>query len=88
MSELKETKKAKFLPLFNVNLSQTQLNSISTKLQHNIISTSLQPQTQYQPQFNLNLNLNLIWLVHKSNPILFYNIICVEFNIHVILCGT
>ena len=48
-------KKAQFLPLFNVNLSQPQLNSISTKLQLNLISTSF----QWQPQFNLSLNINL-----------------------------
>ena len=49
-------KKVQLLPLFNVNLSQPQLNS-----------TSYQPQPQYQPQ----LKLNSIWLWHKSNPILF-----------------
>ena len=44
--------KAQFLPLFNVNLSQLQLNSISTKLPLNLISTSFQPQVQ------INLSLN------------------------------
>ena len=49
--------KAKFLPLFNVNLYQPQLtlNSISTKLQFNLISTSL----QLQPKINLSININL-----------------------------
>ena len=48
-------KKAQFLPLFNVNLSQPQLNSTSTQFQLNFDSTSLQPQ----PQINLSLNINL-----------------------------
>ena len=44
--------KIQFLHLFNVNLSQPQLNinSISTKLRINLISTLHQPQ----PQINLN----------------------------------
>ena len=42
--------KSQFLPLFNVNLSQLQLNSISTKLPLNLISTLFQPQAQ------INLN--------------------------------
>ena len=63
--------KAQFLPLFNVNLSQLQLNSISTKLPLNLISTS--DSNQPQPQLNLNHNLNSIWLWHKSNPILLYS---------------
>ena len=42
--------KAQFLPLFNVNLSQLQFNSISTKLPLNLISTLFQPQAQ------MNLN--------------------------------
>ena len=60
--------KAQFLPLFNVNISQPQLNSTSTPFQLNFHSNSSQPQPQYQPQLNLNLNLNSIWLRHKSNP--------------------
>ena len=44
--------KAQFLPLFNVNLSQLNLYSISTKLPLNLISTSFQPQVQ------INLSLN------------------------------
>ena len=65
--------KAHSLPLSNVNLSQLQFDSISTKLRLNLISTSgsNQPQPQYQPQLNLNHNLNSIWLWHKSNPILY-----------------
>ena len=42
--------KAQFLPLFNVNLSQPQLKSTSTRFQLNFDSTSSQPQ----PQPNLN----------------------------------
>ena len=40
--------KAQFLPLFNVNLSQLQLNSTLTQfpLPLNLISTSFQPQVQ------------------------------------------
>ena len=45
--------KAQFLPLFNVNLSQPQLNSTSTQFQLNFNSTSS------QPYFNLSLNINL-----------------------------
>ena len=41
--------------LFNVNLSQPKLNSISTKLRLHVISTSFQPQ----PLINLNININL-----------------------------
>ena len=65
-------KKAQFLPLFSVNLSQPQLNSISTKLRLNLMSTSFQPQPQiklslkltsaskqHQPQVNISLNINL-----------------------------
>ena len=76
--------KAQCLPLFNVNLSQPQLNSTLTQFQLNFdssqplfnlilksASASNQPQPQYQPQFNLNLYLNSIWMWHKSNPILF-----------------
>ena len=74
--------KAQFLPLFNVNLSQLQLNSTSTHFQLNFHSISSQPyfnlrfkstsaSNQPQPQLNLNHNLNSIWLWHKSNPILF-----------------
>ena len=48
-------KKAQFLPLFNVNLYQPQLNSTSTQFQLNFDSTSFQPQ----PQINLSLNINL-----------------------------
>ena len=48
--------KAQFLPLFNVNLSQLQLNSISTKLRLNFISTSFQPQVQINLSLNINLN--------------------------------
>ena len=57
MSHNPTTLKAQFLPLFNVDLSQPQLilNSISTKLRLNLISTSFQPQ----PQINLSLNINL-----------------------------
>ena len=47
------SKKAQFLPLFNVTLSQLQLNSISTKLRLNLMSISFQPQ----PQINLSLKL-------------------------------
>ena len=47
--------KAQFLPVFNVNLSEPQLNSTSTQCQLNFDSTSLQPQ----PQINLSLNINL-----------------------------
>ena len=46
-------KKAQLLPLFNVNLSQPQLNSTSTQFQLNFDSTSC------QPHFNLSLNINL-----------------------------
>ena len=35
------------------------LNSISTKLQHNLISTSLQPQRQINLSLNINLNSTL-----------------------------
>ena len=48
--------KAKFLPLFNVNLSQLNLNSVSTKLWLNLISTSFQPQVQINLSLNINLN--------------------------------
>ena len=42
--------KSQFLPLFNINFSQLQLNSISTKFLLNLISTLFQPQAQ------INLN--------------------------------
>ena len=64
--------KAQFFPYFNVNLSQPQLNSISTKLRINLTSSSASNQPQPQPQLNHNLNLNSIWLWHKSNTFLFY----------------
>ena len=48
--------KAQFLPLFNINLSQPKLNSISTKLRLNFTSTSFQPQVQINLSLNINLN--------------------------------
>ena len=48
--------KAQYFPLFNVNLSQLQLNSISTKLPFNLISTSFHSQVQINLSFNINLN--------------------------------
>ena len=53
--------KAQFLPLFNVNLSQPQLNTPSTQFQLNFDSTSAQPQlnlssTPLQPQPQINLH--------------------------------
>ena len=47
--------KAEYLPLFNVNLSQLQLNSISTQFQLNFNSITSQPQSQPQSQLNLTL---------------------------------
>ena len=63
----------KLLPKLNVNLSQPQLNSTSTQFQINFNSNSFQSQ----PQINLsvNINLNSIWLWHKSNPILCWNVL-------------
>ena len=59
--------KGQFLPLFNINLSQPQVNSTSTQFQLNFDSTSCQPHfhsasNQPQPQYQSQLNLNLIWL--------------------------
>ena len=48
--------KAKFLPLFNVNLFQPQLNSTSTQDQLNFDSISFQPQVQINLSLNINLN--------------------------------
>ena len=50
--------KAQCLPLFNVHLSQPQLDSTWAQFQLNFDSTSSQPQPQYQPELNINLNLN------------------------------
>jgi len=48
--------KAQFLPLFNVNLSQPQLNSTSTLFQLNFDSTSLEPQSEINLSLNINFN--------------------------------
>ena len=60
-------------PNLNLNLN---LDSTSSQPHFNHISSSLQTQ----PQINLNLNLNLssIWLWHKSNPILYGNILLLD----------
>ena len=46
--------KAQFLPLFNFILSQPQLNSISTKLRVNLISTSASISTSTQYGCDIN----------------------------------
>ena len=47
---------AQLLPLYNVNLSQPQLNSTSTLFQLNFDSTSLEPQSEINLSLNINFN--------------------------------